>query len=142
MVAKIIRPHRDLIANNLCSVCGFEMEEPARDFNICPSCGTEFGLHDVNASIFDLRAAWLSSGLKWWSTTDEKPSKWNPFEQLARLNATLGYALSMGPVFLMEATATNSFNQEEAAMRGASLAIAFAIRPAIRPLSIQLEAAS
>jgi hypothetical protein len=70
---------------NLCPVCGYEMQEPPSDYNICPSCGTEFGLHDLNASIPELRSAWIETGPVWWSTTEEKPADWNPFSQLALL---------------------------------------------------------
>src|ERR1700694_5615673 len=61
------------------------MDDPPRDYNICPSCGTEFGLHDLNASIAELREAWFSTGTKWWSPTDQMPHNWNPHEQLNRL---------------------------------------------------------
>lgn len=68
---------------NLCPVCGYEMEAPPRDYRICPSCGTEFGVHDVNATIAELREAWMRTGPKWWSTVDACPPKWNPIEQMA-----------------------------------------------------------
>jgi hypothetical protein len=74
-----------MVNQNLCTVCGYQMEEPARDYNICPSCGTEFGLHDQNTSIEGLREAWLATGPKWWSATDPEPVNWNPMMQLAGL---------------------------------------------------------
>lgn len=74
-----------MVIENLCPVCGYEMEEPPRDYNICPSCGTEFGVHDLNASIAELRAAWIQSGPSWWSKTDPQPENWNSFAQLAIL---------------------------------------------------------
>lgn len=73
---------------NLCPVCGFEMEDAPRDYNICPSCGTEFGVHDINASVLELREAWVKAGPKWWSVTDEKPTDWDPYAQLGRLGAS------------------------------------------------------
>jgi len=66
-----------------CPVCGYEMEAPPKDYRICPSCGTEFGLHDVNASIGELRDAWFSTGPEWWSKTTAKPENWNPITQMA-----------------------------------------------------------
>ena len=69
--------------NRLCTVCGFEMEEGPRDFNICPSCGTEFGLHDLNASIESLRAAWLASGRRWHSTVLAQPPNWEPSSSIS-----------------------------------------------------------
>jgi hypothetical protein len=69
----------------LCPVCGYDMDDPPRGYNICPSCGTEFGLHDLNASVLELREAWIKSGPKWWSATDPQPANWDPYLQLARL---------------------------------------------------------
>src|SRR5439155_11226242 len=71
-----------MIIENLCPVCGYEMEAPPRDHRICPSCGTEFGVHDVNASIPELRDAWIGTGPKWWSKTDPQPDRWDPFAQM------------------------------------------------------------
>lgn len=70
---------------NLCPVCGYEMQLPPQRYDICPSCGTEFGVHDENASIPELQMAWLRDGLKWWSQSDPIPENWNPFEQLERV---------------------------------------------------------
>src|SRR5487761_1277683 len=72
----------------LCPVCGYGMQEPPENYNICPSCGTEFGIHDVNASIQELRAAWLQSGCNWWSRSDPNPVDWDPCRQLAHLANT------------------------------------------------------
>ena len=64
------------------------MEDSPENFNICPSCGTEFGIHDVNTSILALRQNWLSTGPKWWSSVDPQPDNWNPLQQLARYLST------------------------------------------------------
>lgn len=88
-----------MIIENLCPVCGYEMEDPPRDNNICPSCGTEFGLHDVNASIPELREAWIKRGPVWWSVTDPQPVGWNPFAQLARLALSSGIVVTPAAVF-------------------------------------------
>lgn len=79
-----------MVSENLCPVCGYQMQDPPRDYNICPSCGTEFGHHDVNASISDLRCAWLRTGPKWWSTLTPAPENWKPLEQLASVPYTAG----------------------------------------------------
>lgn len=73
-----------MVIDKLCPVCGYEMDEGPRDFNICPSCGTEFGLHDLNSSIKDLREAWVGNGAHWHSRVLSEPSGWKPFEQLLR----------------------------------------------------------
>jgi hypothetical protein len=73
---------------NMCPICGYYMEEPPDDYNICPSCGTEFGLHDVNNSITELQAAWLGvgpNGPVWWSQFDPPPANWNPLKQFERI---------------------------------------------------------
>jgi hypothetical protein len=71
-----------MMIENLCPVCGFEMEAPPRDYRICPSCGTEFGLHDANTSIAELRDAWMKTGPRWWSKTDSPPANWDPLTQM------------------------------------------------------------
>lgn len=76
------------MVENMCPVCGYGMSEPACDYNICPSCGTEFGYHDVDASIEELRAAWIDTGPKWWSSTEPVPAAWNPLMQLAKFLET------------------------------------------------------
>ena len=73
-----------MIPENLCPVCGYEMEAPPMDYRICPSCGTEFGVHDVNASIPELREAWMKTGPTWWSKTDSQPDNWDPIAQMER----------------------------------------------------------
>ena len=72
---------------NMCPVCGYGMDDPPEDYNICPSCGTEFGLHDAHTSIAELRAAWLRSGAHWWSPVDPQPQGWDPYLQLDNLMA-------------------------------------------------------
>jgi hypothetical protein len=74
-----------MVNDKLCTVCGYEMEEGPRNYNICPSCGTEFGLHDVNTTIDNLRAAWLAGGARWHSTAVPQSGKWNPIQQLSKL---------------------------------------------------------
>jgi hypothetical protein len=69
---------------NRCPVCGYEMEAPPQDYRICPSCGTEFGVHDVNASIAELREAWMKTGPRWWSPTDTVPRDWDPITQMEK----------------------------------------------------------
>lgn len=74
-----------MINENMCPVCGYVMEAPPRDYNICSCCGTEFGHHDLNSTIKDLRAEWLRHGAVWWSPTVASPAGWDPYEQLNAL---------------------------------------------------------
>jgi hypothetical protein len=73
---------QNALDTNRCPVCGYGMEYPPSDYNICPSCGTEFGVNDVNSTIPDLRKAWLATGPRWWSSVDSIPPDWNPRKQL------------------------------------------------------------
>lgn len=74
-----------------CPVCGFpHLEEPPRSngggsFEICPSCGFQFGVSDDDKGITyeAWRKRWIESGMPW----DKKggsppPPNWNPAEQL------------------------------------------------------------
>lgn len=72
-----------------CPVCGFEgLTEPPYDssgcasFEICPSCGTEFGYHDAKKSHAELRRSWLEAGAAWHSKTITPPQNWDALKQL------------------------------------------------------------
>lgn len=70
----------------MCPVCGYDrLSEPPADFTICPCCATEFEYDDVIRSREDLRASWLRSGAKWWSSVDNPPNGWDPYAQLNRI---------------------------------------------------------
>ena len=74
----------------LCPVCGFnELLDPPEDYNICPSCGTEFGLHEWMHTYDELRARWLASGPRWHSLAWPRPENWNPYQQLMRITNPL-----------------------------------------------------
>jgi hypothetical protein len=72
-----------------CPVCGFpELSEPPYDaqgcasFEICPSCGTEFGYDDATRSHAELRAAWLAVGAPWRSQAIRPRPEWDAEAQL------------------------------------------------------------
>ena len=72
-----------------CPVCGFDkLSTPAYDslgnasFEICPSCGTEFGYDDARKSHEGLRRSWIASGAHWQSRSANAPPGWNATEQL------------------------------------------------------------
>jgi hypothetical protein len=94
---------------NLCPVCGYGLEEPPQDYNVCPSCGTEFGINDENSSIEELREAWIKTGPKWWSVSDPQPEQWDPYEQLGRLALPSGAVVATTAVFSV--TSTTSLGQ-------------------------------
>jgi hypothetical protein len=68
---------------NNCPVCGYGMDRPPADFNICPSCETEFGYSDSGTHYDELRMAWLEDGAPWRSAVVSKPDGWNGYVQLA-----------------------------------------------------------
>lgn len=76
----------------ICPVCGFDglVEAPYSNgeasFEICPSCGTEFGLDDSDKSTQQLREDWIASGMRWWSDQQSPPPHWDPAEQLKRVD--------------------------------------------------------
>lgn len=72
-----------------CPVCGYLLSEPACDYNICPSCGTEFEYHDAGRSHAELRQAWIARGAPWSSRHVAPPLNWNPLRQLG-----LSYSVS------------------------------------------------
>ncbi len=72
-----------------CPVCGFAgLSEPPYDahgcasFEICPSCGTEFGYDDATWSHADIRKAWVAAGCPWRSQIIHPAPDWNAGEQL------------------------------------------------------------
>ena len=67
----------------LCPVCGFDaLEVPPYEGEICPSCGTEFGLTDEHTDHATLRHAWAMRGAPWWGRPSRRPLHWQPLEQL------------------------------------------------------------
>ena len=76
-----------------CPVCGWpELREPPRtaegaaSFEICPSCGFEFGFDDDDWGLTyeAARAKWVEDGMKWWSAARAAPGRWRAGDQLTR----------------------------------------------------------
>lgn len=65
-----------------CPVCGYSMDDPAQDYNICACCGTEFGYDDSNETHEELRKIWLEDGARWWSDARNPPDGWDFLQQL------------------------------------------------------------
>jgi|SRR5215472_15062720 len=80
----------------VCPVCGFLLKYPPTDFNICPSCGVEFGADDVDHSIYELQRMWIDRGMPWSSPAVPQPADFRPLAQLKNLEAPT--ATEMGPV--------------------------------------------
>jgi hypothetical protein len=83
-----------------CPACGFDGldEKPWVDDrpsdSICPSCGIQFGLDDVDVEDDRDRAAmhalwrerWIAGGCRWYSRTRHPPPGWNATDQLKRVH--------------------------------------------------------
>lgn len=78
----------------LCPACGYpDLEEPPRSprtgggsYEICPSCGFEFGVTDDDLGITydEWRSRWVAAQMPWRSEGIEPPPLgWNPTRQLA-----------------------------------------------------------
>ena len=70
----------------VCPVCGFILDFPPEDFNICPSCGVEFGAETSIYSMNDLRKNWIDRGMPWSSRVQPRPAGWDPAMQLLNLD--------------------------------------------------------
>jgi predicted RNA-binding Zn-ribbon protein involved in translation (DUF1610 family) len=77
-----------------CPVCGFpELTEIPRtetgggSYEICLSCGFEFGVSDDNRgfSCEQWRERWIKQGMPWNSGWTKPPPNWNPQEQLRNI---------------------------------------------------------
>lgn len=73
----------------VCPVCGYAgLTEPPYDdhecasFDICASCGTEFGYDDTSHSHEELRRAWIDAGALWHSQKVKPPANWNAEVQM------------------------------------------------------------
>jgi hypothetical protein len=85
-----------MTARFVCPVCGFpDLVEPPRDANgaasyeICWSCGFEFGVTDDDQGFtYDLwRSRWIGLGMPWDSIALRPPPLgWDPEAQLACLD--------------------------------------------------------
>jgi rubredoxin len=86
------------MTNRVCPVCGFENEFEAYDagdlasFEICPSCGTQFGYDDHASTPAEravrhaaLRTSWIAAGMRWHSVAERSPHDWDPEAQLRRV---------------------------------------------------------
>ena len=79
-----------------CPVCGYpKLTEHPRNpqsggasFEICPSCGFQFGHSDdlLEISYARWRNDWINAGMPW-RDVHPAPERWGPGAQLARLEA-------------------------------------------------------
>jgi len=70
-----------------CPVCGFnEMPYAPVPFNVCPCCGTEFGVDDRKTDHETLQRSWAANGYPWFDDITFPSASWNPRLQVALLN--------------------------------------------------------
>ena len=83
---------------HMCPVCGYlNLRQPPRgeatggSYEICPSCGFQFGVSDDDLGITysQWRQDWIAAGMPWRSFGLERPPHWNPREQLTRIMETI-----------------------------------------------------
>jgi transcription elongation factor Elf1 len=89
-------------ANFTCPACGFpDLSEAPRtvggggSYEICPSCGFEFGWTDeLKGFDYEMwRALWVSNGMQWSTSPSRKPDGWNPSHQIEELLASAAPAV-------------------------------------------------
>jgi hypothetical protein len=75
----------------MCPVCGYPgLHYPPRSFGIssvfeiCPSCGFEFGYTDESQgyTFAQWREKWMAAGMRWSDPGNPPPPGWNPVTQL------------------------------------------------------------
>jgi len=81
--------------HHFCPVCGFpDLHEPpvgqdgSGSYEICPSCGFEFGVSDddLGFTFEEWRRRWIALGMPWDSADiRQAPAGWNPVSQLAAI---------------------------------------------------------
>jgi hypothetical protein len=78
-----------------CAACGYrQLRYPQRSADggasheICPSCGFESGFTDDDQGLThqDWRTKWVTNGMPWFGKGTERPTDWNPMQDLVALN--------------------------------------------------------
>ncbi|PYV19100.1 MAG: hypothetical protein DMG21_02685 [Acidobacteria bacterium] len=82
-----------------CPVCGYDgLTEPryregsGGSYEICPSCGFQFGVTDDDSGYTHerWRKKWIAEGMKWDKGRTHPPKDWNPVQQLKNIGVHLG----------------------------------------------------
>ncbi len=87
---------------NICPVCGYDnlidpaYREGVESFEICPSCGFQFGITDDDQGFSheEWRQRWIRDGMNWNDTgpggrEKERPPNWNPVVQLLKIGVVV-----------------------------------------------------
>lgn len=80
---------------HICPVCGYpdlsdppHGEEGGASYEICPSCGFQFGVDDEDRGVTyeDWRRDWVAAGTPWRSEGIRPPRGWDPAKQLRNVS--------------------------------------------------------
>jgi hypothetical protein len=93
---------------NTCPVCGYDIQAPPKNYRICQSCGTEFGVSDLNTSVAELREAWMKTGPKWWGDAATKPADWDAITQMANAGIVVKRPAASEPSAVSTATGSST----------------------------------
>jgi hypothetical protein len=93
---------------NICPICAFpQMPYAAIPYNICPCCGTEFGVDDHLLAPSQIRQQWIKAHMPWFDEIISQPSGWSPAWQL--IQGGHGADL-VGPIGFVTYTASRVIN--------------------------------
>ncbi len=96
----------ETVKRHQCPVCGYLglVEAPKSrsgggSYEICPSCGFQFGVSDDDTghTHAEWRERWRAGGMKWSSRGLAQPPEWNPAAQLERVVSSPGRRCSKPP---------------------------------------------
>jgi hypothetical protein len=79
-----------------CPVCGYPLGGGIEEFDICPSCGTQFGYSDAVRPHADLRARWVARGAPWIGPPAFRPPGWSAVGQLVAAGHAADAAILRG----------------------------------------------
>lgn len=71
----------------ICPVCGYNLETPPLEYDICPCCLFNFGISDQDWSYDELREDWIAHGALWaWGNKEiPEPPDYDPIQQLKNI---------------------------------------------------------
>jgi hypothetical protein len=92
-ILNLLRGESDL--KYVCFLCGYpdlrnnpwSEDGLSPSYDICPCCGMEYGVDDINELAFKLyREEWFSKGRKWFDQQVKPPLNWDLSNQVENIN--------------------------------------------------------
>lgn len=122
----------------ICPVCGFnELNEPPRDWIICPCCLTEFDYSNASWTYAELRQDWIEAGAQWGTSYIPKPVGWSAVRQLRNIRYECTWA-DLQEIHLPEITWVS--DMVVAVSEGYGISITCMYRPTVTPTHSQVVA--